>query len=234
MASNLKLLAADKVTDFVSHDFSNILAGSIGVQKLVFVSSYGDVDAELCEFGVYAVSGNDGYTFTQISAGEEFSANTTTLSAIVNATGGSITDSTDIRYRISVIDGDDWESAANSNIVVPTLEAGNLNQVVLSWTAVTGAATYGIYVSLDGGTTYKQLATTALLTYTDNTGSATLIDPQSSGARAYRPTTWTTAPLSLGTLAVGATAPVYVRENIPGAATSVGNQRHHKTYLGFN
>lgn len=234
MAANMRLLDSDRVSLFASHDFSRVLAGNISAKKLVFLESYGDADALDVEFGPYAVAGNDGVTFTEISLGEEFSANTSTLSIIVNSSGGSIPDTADLRYKISARDADGFESAANSNTVVAVLNPGSANQVVLSWTAVTGATDYRVYSSIDGGITFKLIGTTANLTFSDNTGAEGAGAEPASTDRAYRVTTWGTTPLTIGTMAIGTKIPVYVRENVPLATTSAGNRRHHKTYISFN
>ena len=234
MASNLRLLDADKSTVFSSHNFNRVLAGTISGKKLIFVNSYGDEDALDTEFGLYAVSGNDGVNYGQISLGEGFSANGTTLSVTVNASGGGIPDTASLRYKISAVDENGHESEANSNVVIPTLNTGNTNQVVLSWTTISGAVLYKIYISVDGGTTYGLIGSTANLTFTDNAGVAGTSTPPATGSVAYRPTVWGTAPITFGTLAIGAKIPVFVRENVPLGITAQGNQRHHRTYLAFS
>lgn len=234
MAPNLRLFDSDGAAAFSSHDFGRVVAGGSSPKKLIFVNSYGDVDAEDCEIGIYAVSGNDGDSFAQISGGEDFAANLSTLSATVDGGAGSIPDSATLKYKISVRDADGYESAANSNVVTPTLSAGNTNQVNLSWTAITGATDYRVYSSIDGGTTYKLKGTTANLTFTDNTGAEGLGAEPATDAVAYRITTWTTAPVSIGTLTIGSSFPVYIREVVPSNVSSTGNPRHHKTYLAFN
>lgn len=241
MAANLKLLDSNGVDDFTSYDFGRVLAGLTSTPKLIFVSSYGDATATNCEFGIYPVSGNDGYTFAQICLGEGFTTDGTTLTGEVSATGGSITAESILSYKISVVDADGHESYIDSNSYEPVLlsSPGNTNKVTLSWDAVEGATSYNVYCMVGMGGSYLKLNSTAIATtsYVDLTGVPGSTEPQTAGSVAYRPVAspgYSSAPLDLGSLTVGTKTPIYVRENVPEGTTSAGNQRHHKTYLAFD
>lgn len=138
MGAQLRLLDSDGVSPFVSHNFGNVLAGAQAVPKLVFVNSYGDVDAEECEFGIEAVTGNDGYTFTEIASANEIDASAVSVSGAVVTAGGAIAAGASIAYKVAVADRWGNESAPCPAAYNPTFASGSMNRCDLSWTAVAG------------------------------------------------------------------------------------------------
>ena len=234
MTISLRLLSSDKVTTFTTQSFGNILAGANSASKLIFVNSYGDATASGVALGSIAVVGNDGVNYAKQCSATAFSSAGTSVANTVSGTGGTIPSNTSLIYKLSVIDSDSWESDINSSdSTTPTLSGTNTNAVHLSWTAVSGAATYGIYLSTDSGTTYKKVTTTSSLAYSDTSGTASATSPQASGSTAYRTSTFSAAELSCGNLASGTYFPCYFDVQIPSGTTSTGNPRQYNLYLSY-
>lgn len=234
MTVSLRLLNSDKSSVFTTQSFGNILAGANSTNKLVFVDSYGDATASGVEFGSIAVVGNDGVNYAMQCSATAFNSSGTSLTNVVSGTGGTIPSNTSLKYKLSVIDSDSWESdIISSDITTASLSGTNTNAVHLSWSAVSGAATYGVYLSLDDGATYKKVTTTALFAYTDTSGTATATDPQASGSTAYRPSTFAATAVNCGNLASGTKFPVFFDVQIPSGTTSTGNPRQYNLYLSY-
>ncbi len=233
MAAQLRLLDSDKSTPFVSQSFGNILTDSISVPKLVFMDSYGDAVCNSSEFGVEAISGNDGYTFTEVSEGADMDVAAVAIAGTVVDTGGSIDSSTNLEYKVTVVDRWGNESAVNPSSYSPSFVSGNTNKVDLTWDAVAEAFKYIIYSNISSAGWFKVAeATTEAYTDLDGTNDGATIPP-TTGAVAYKFTSWAGGPISGGNLAAGEKKPVGFRENAPSSATAVGNPRQHKIYVSF-
>lgn len=233
MSAQLRLLDSDGSTPFVSHNFGNILAGAESVPKLVFAESYGDVDAEECEFGIEAVAGNDGYTFTEICQATEITASGITVTGTVSTSGGTIAAGADIAYKVTVADRWGNESAPCPAAFSPTFASGTTNKCDLSWTAVTDAFKYIIYSSISGGTFYK-VGEASTNSFSDTTGTNDGVTVAPIGGNvAYAPGAWGTAAIDLGIIPIGNAEPLMVRNVIPIGTTSANNPRQHKCYVAF-
>ena len=234
MTVSIRLLNSDKSSVFTTQSFGNILAGANSSDKLVFVDSYGDSTASGVEFGSIAVVGNDGVNYAQQCSATQFYSAGTSLANVVSETGGTIPSNTSLKYKLSVIDANSWESdIISSDVTTPTLSGTNTNSVTLSWSAISGASTYGVYLSLDDGVSYKKVTNTALLTYTDTSGTATSTNPQASGSAAYRVSTFSSSSVSCGDMGSGSKFPAFFRVQIPSGTTSTGNPRQYNLYLSY-
>ena len=234
MAPNLKILDSDGITEFTSQNFGTVVAGSVTIPKLVFVDSYGTTTASGSEFGFVAVGGNDGINYAQMSSATTFDASGTGISGTVTSTGGTISGTLNIVYKISAKDNYGHESAINaSTSFIPTLSGTNTNQVAVAWDAIPNATFYGLYLSVDSGTSFKLVTYTTILSYTDTSGTATATSPQASGTFAYKPSTWSVVPLAVGDMVSGTLFPCFFRENVPSGTSSIGNTRQHNIYAQF-
>jgi hypothetical protein len=223
-----------------SYSFGNVVAGTTTLNKLLFVSSTGVGTASGAEFGIKAVTGNDAYGFTQIDVAEQFDASGSTVTGTATAASGSIAGDSTLMYAITTIDAFGYESGIFGGDAgfEPTLESGTDTFAVdLTWDAVSGAATYGIYLSVDAGATYKKITETTAVSYTDTSGTATATTPPASGTKSYRPAeTWisgTGSTIDLGDMAEHAISGVYVRETVASGTTSAGNPRQHYIYTKY-
>lgn len=232
---SVRLLDYDKTTPFVSYSFGNISAGTTSTVKLAFADSYASGTASGTSFGISNVAGNDGYNFAQITSATTFGASGSAISGSVLTTGGAIAATNPLQYALSVKDQWGWESELYSaTSFAPSLTSGTTTHLVaLTWTAVSGAATYGVYLSINGGAAYKLIGYTANNYYTDTSGTSTATDPQASGSVAYRAGTWTSGSVSLGDLASGTQVPVMYKEVIPSGTSSTGNPRQHYIYVSY-
>jgi hypothetical protein len=223
-----------------SYSFSNVVAGTTTLDKLLFVSSTGVGTASGSEFGIKAVIGNDAYGFAQIDVAEQFDASGSAVTGTATAASGSIVGDSTLMYSITTIDAFGYESGIydGGNGYAPTLESGTDTFAVdLTWSAVSGAAKYGIYLSIDAGATYKKITETTAVSYTDTSGSATTDDPPASATMSYRPAeTWisgTGSTIDLGDMAEHAISGVYLRETVASGTTSAGNPRQHYIYTKY-
>lgn len=89
--------------------------------------------------------------------------------ATAYTTGGSLSAAT-YGYKVTTVDAAGYESAPTAE-VTGTVGSGTTGRVVVSWDAVTHAATYRVYGRTNGGP-WNFLAATASTSYND-TGSAT-------------------------------------------------------------
>lgn len=236
MTVAVKLLDSDKSGTFTSHNFGNVLAGTdTNPDKLIFVNSYGDATASGVEFGILAVAGNDGSTFAQFVSGSEFDASTSAITGGSIDTGGSISGSSTLFYKVTVEDPWGWESEPDSTYFSATLGAGDTWVVYPSWTAVSGASYYGLYLSTTTETgTYNKVTRTSAVSYTDTSGTATTGTAPTASSVAYRQeNAWQTAALTLGDMASGTTYPMIVQEEVPSGTTSTGNTRQHYVYASY-
>ena len=233
MSAQLRLLDSDKVTPFVSQSFGNILTDTVGVPKLVFMDSYGDAVCNSSEFGIEAISGNDGNTFCELSEGADMDASGVTVAGTVVTTGGSIDSSLSIEYKVTVMDRWGNESEVNPSSYSPSFSSGSTNKVDLTWTAVAEVFKYVVYSNIASAGWFKVAeATTEAYTDLDGTNDGATTPP-ASGAVAYKFATWGASAIAAGNLAAGAKKSVGFRENIPSTATAVGNPRQHKIYVSF-
>ena len=223
---------------FTSYNFGNVVAGASTAEKLLFVSSTGVGTASASEFGVKVITGNDGYNFAQVCAGQGIDGSlVTAFSGTAMAGSGTISgrNSGSMIYAVSTIDAFGNESSLeNATTYAPSMTVGiDTYAIALAWGAISGTSTYGVYLSLDTGSTYHQVTTTAAYNYTDTSGTATATDPQASGSVSYRPSgSWAsgTGSISLGDMAAGAILPVFVKEVVPSGTTSANNPRQHYVY----
>jgi hypothetical protein len=223
-----------------SYSFGNVVAGTTTLNKLLFVSSTGVGTASGAEFGIRSVTGNDAYGFTQIDVAEQFDASGSTVTGTATSGSGSIAGASSLMYAITTIDAFGYESGIydGGNGFAPSMTSGTDTYAVdLSWDAVSGAATYGVYLSTDSGAAYKKITETTAVSYTDTSGSATTDDPAASGTKSYRPAeTWisgTGSTIDLGDMAEHAISGVYVRETVASGTTSAGNPRQHYIYTKY-
>ena len=230
---NVRLLDYDKATPFVSYSFGNISAGAIVSPRLVFADSYASGTASGAEFGVSSVAGNDGYTFAQVASGSTFNASGSAVTGTVLSTGGGIGSGTSLRYKLSVKDPYGWESYHDTVTYTPSLSGTTTNLVSLSWSAVSGTSQYGVYLSVDSGTTFKLVGFTTNAYYTDTSGTATATTPPASGSVGYRPGTWGTTAVAIGDMASGTQLPMFFKEVVPSGTGSAGNPRQHYIYVSY-
>ena len=234
MAASLQLLDSDNINVFVSQNFGNIIAGANSSEKLLFVNSNGDATANDSEFGFLTIPANDGVNFAHICAAAAMNTETTTISGAVVNTGGSIPDGTTVTYKISVLDSWDWESAVGSVYsFTTTISTGvGTNKINLSWTAITGAAQYGVYREVSGGG-FRLIALTSVNSYTDLNYTPTATEPPAPGTSAHKAGTYGVVPVACGNLTVGSSFPVILREVVPGGTLAAGNPRQHNLYVAF-
>lgn len=232
----VSILNSDK-TAFTSYNFGNIVAGASSANKLLFVSSTGSGTASGVEFGIEQVSANDGYSFCEVDRAEGFTSDAAGVSGSATIGGGSISgaSSGNMKYAVSVVDAWSYESTINSaSAYAPSMTSGtNTYAVMVAWDAVSGASQYGLYLSLDAGTSYKKVTTTANAYYTDTTGTATATDPQAAASTAFRPSgTWVsgTSVISLSDMTSGSVLGVFMKEVVASGTTSAANPRQHYIY----
>ena len=144
----------------------------------------------------------DGVTFTTVAASPALTATSTSYTDTGLNSGATYT------YRLSAIDAS-GTSAASSTASALTLSVApaitatviSASEIDLSWTPSTGATSYKLERSIDGGVTWSALATQSTTTY-NNTGLT------ASTAYQYRVSASSAAGTSaLSTVASGTTLP---------------------------
>lgn len=234
---NISLKASDGVTTFTSYNFGNLLTGAASSPQLAFCVSDGSGTASGAKFGTSQVSGSDGYTFTEVVSGNAFNASGTNIAGSAASGTGTISGTASLRYALTVKDSFEHESYIDTVTYSPSLTSGtNTFTVAVSWTAISGASLYGLYLSLDSGATYGRVTYTAATSYVDTSGTSGTGSLPASGSTAYRPSgTWVsyTSYLDLGDMASGTTKPVFYRENLPSGTTSANNPRQLTIYTSY-
>ncbi len=230
MPAQLRCLDYDKVTPFTAHSFGNVLAGTNGVPKLLYLDSYGDAACPQVAFGLAAMPQNDGINFAQVCQPDSIDVAGLTPSATVAETGGSIAISTTLSYVVTVLDrwGNETIVSAETS---PVTTINGTSKVDLSWAAVDGAFLYRVYSKINGGSFFKT-AETASTSYADVDGTNDGVTAP-GGTGALKMATWVTTPLSLGDVPAGEKRPVGVRVVVPENAVSEGNPRQFKTFMSF-